>query len=479
MAYKIGIGECKMSKENIIAVKKNKLPFWFGPAWASRAVSLAINVVVIAQISFYCTDMLGMGPLLVGNLLLLSKLFDGVTDLIVGFIIDKTNTRFGKARPYETFIVLTWLLTILMFSVPDMGEMAQAVFVFIMYTLVNSVCATFLNGADAVYLGRAVPDNDNQVKVMSVNGIVVMAGSIIVSVIFPQLMAGIGAEKSGWTVMIAMIAVPAAVIGMLRFFLIKEVVTEKSAAPADGESGAEADQKAGVENKLSLMDTIKAVAKNKYIFIVGAAMLLSTFISTLGTTSGTYYFKYIMGDVGMMSLVAMVSMVTPFFLIFYPVLARKLGNTNMFRFGAALAVAGFALRTVGGANMTTIIIGSLLGGLGAMPLSLMINVYLIECMDYGEWKTGVRVEGMLASVSSFAGKIGTAVASSAVGIIMGMAGYDGTLEVQSAAANNAIIGVYNVLPLVLSVVLLVLAVMYNLGNKISQIREELAANKAA
>lgn len=446
-------------------VKKKKLPFWFGLTWSSRAMSLAINVVIISQISFYCTDMLGMNPILVGNLLLLSKLFDGITDLVVGFIIDKTNTRFGKARPYEIFIVLTWIFTIIMFSVPDMGEMAQAVFVFIMYTLVNSVCATFLNGADAVYLRRAVPDNVNQVKVMSVNGIVVMAGSIVVSILFPQLLAGIGREKSGWPVMIGMIAVPAAIIGMLRFIFIKEV----------SDDAEETQEKVESVKKMSLSDTIKTVLKNKYIFIVGASMLLSTFISTLGTTSGTYYFKYIMGDVGLSSIVGIVSMVTPLFLIFYPVLARKLGNTNMFRFGAVLAVAGFAIRTIGGTNLTTIIVGSLLGGLGAMPLSLMINVYLIECMDFGEWKTGIRVEGMLASVSSFAGKIGTAVASSIVGIIMGMAGYDGQLEVQSEVANNAIIGVYNVLPLVLSAALLGFAILYNLGNKIPQIREELEA----
>lgn len=448
-------------------LKQKKMPVWFGPAWASRAISLAINVVIVAQISFYCTDMLGMSPLLVGNLLLISKLFDGVTDLIVGFLIDRTNTRFGKARPYEIFIVLIWLFTILMFSVPDMGKMAQAVFVFIMYTLVNSVCATFLNGADAVYLGRAVPENENQVKVMSVNGILVMAGSVIVSVLFPQLMAGIGAEKSGWPVMITMIAIPAATIGILRFILIKEVVND--------EVHTRTEEKVRKVKKLSLVQTVKAVLKNKYIFIVGAAMLLSTFISTLATTSGTYYFKYIMGDLGLMSLVSMVSLVTPFFLVFYPSLAKKLGNTNMFRAGAVLSVVGFTIRTLGGTNMVTLIGGSLLGGLGAMPLTLMINVYLIECMDFGEWKTGVRVEGMMASISSFASKVGTAVASSAVGIIMGMAGYNGTLEVQSAAAESAIVGVYNVLPLVLSLVLLIFAIMYNLGNKIPQIREELSS----
>ena len=108
------------------------------------------------QLTYYCTDMLGMGATLVGTLLLASKIFDGVTDLFVGFIIDATHTKWGKARPYEIFIVFVWGLTVLLFSAPEMSTTGKAIFVFVLYTLINSVCATFLNGGDAVYLARRI-----------------------------------------------------------------------------------------------------------------------------------------------------------------------------------------------------------------------------------------------------------------------------------------------------------------------------------
>ena len=74
---------------------------WKVPAWASRAAALTVNIAVLLQVTYYCTDALGMAPGLVGMLLLVSKLFDGFTDLAAVFIIDKTHSKLGKARPYE------------------------------------------------------------------------------------------------------------------------------------------------------------------------------------------------------------------------------------------------------------------------------------------------------------------------------------------------------------------------------------------
>ena len=73
------------------------LPRWLKWAWTSRGMSLAINVILIAQITYYCTDMLGMSATLVGALLLASKVFDGVTDLLAGVLIDRTHT-YGQGK---------------------------------------------------------------------------------------------------------------------------------------------------------------------------------------------------------------------------------------------------------------------------------------------------------------------------------------------------------------------------------------------
>lgn len=82
------------------------------------------------QITYYCTNSLGLSPGIVGTLLLVSKLFDGFTDLIAGLIIDKTKTKYGKARPYELCILGVWICTVLLFSTPNFGRAGKIIWVF-------------------------------------------------------------------------------------------------------------------------------------------------------------------------------------------------------------------------------------------------------------------------------------------------------------------------------------------------------------
>lgn len=446
--------------------ENEKLPWYLKWAWTSRGLSLAVNAILIMQLTYYCTDMLGMGATLVGTLLLVSKLFDGVTDLCVGYIIDRTNTKWGKARPYEICILFVWLLTILMFSAPDMGTTGKAVFVFIMYTLTNSICATFLGGGEAVYLARSIRSEKNRVSVMSFNGGIIMVCSIVISMLLPQLIAGLGATKSGWTAIAMMIGIPLGLIGMLRFVFVKEVATEE---PKHGER----------KEAISLKTSLSCVIKNKYIWILSGMTLMVQLTTNIGNAVNTYYFKYVMGDIGLATLISFGSMLTPFVMMVFPVMSRKLGTVTLLRIGAVMGVAGYAIRIIGGTNLITLVVGSMIGSVAVLPITMMINIYLIDTMDYGEWKTGTRVEGMLGSVNSFSFKLGSGIASGMVGLIMGAAGYDGTLEVQSVSAIISIKALFNYLPMILMGVLLILAICYKLDKELPKIKEELAARRQA
>ena len=454
--------------------ENEKLPGYFKWAWTSRGVSLALNVILLGQLTYYCTDMLGMSSTLVGVLLLASKIFDGVTDLCVGFIIDRTHSRYGKARPYEIFIVFVWLFTVFIFSIPEIGTAGKAVLVFVLYTLINSVCATFLNGGEAVYLVRSVRSEANRVSVMSFNGGVIILISIVVTILLPQLVAGIGATKAGWPIIALIFAVPLAIIGMFRFIFVKEVVTESENAMQAQEDQAKAEPKEKVSLKTSLM----CVVKNKYIFLLAGMTFVVQLSTNVGTAVNTYYFKYIVGDISLATVVSLGSILTPVVMLMFPVLTRKFGTVNILRAGAVVGVAGYAIRTLGGTNLISLTFGSMLGSMGILPISMMISIYLIDVMDYGEWKTGTRVEGMLTSINSFTSKLGSGIASGLVGLIMGLAGYDGALEVQSAAANASIIGLLNILPIILMAVLFVLAMLYTLDKLMPQIKSDLAARKA-
>ena len=95
---------------------REKMPMWYSMIWSTRGISAAINVVILMQITYYCTDILGLNAAVIGTLFLVSKIIDAFTDLGFGFILDKTHTKWGKARPYEWFIVFEWLFTILIFN---------------------------------------------------------------------------------------------------------------------------------------------------------------------------------------------------------------------------------------------------------------------------------------------------------------------------------------------------------------------------
>jgi GPH family glycoside/pentoside/hexuronide:cation symporter len=200
-----------------VQANKDKMPWWYVLAWNSRSISVAISVVVLMQITFFATEYAGLTAGLVGTLFLVSKIIDGFTDLAAGFIIDRTNTKLGKARPYEFFIIPLWVLVVFLFSLPDMGTIGKAVYIFVFYTLINGVCATFLQSSETVFLGRAVSDDTGRAKVMAIGGVIVMLVAAIASMMLPQLMNTWGKEPGGWTRIALVYAVPMILIGMIRF----------------------------------------------------------------------------------------------------------------------------------------------------------------------------------------------------------------------------------------------------------------------
>src|SRR5438067_4579788 len=96
-------------------------------AWSSSHAAQAANVLLLGFFTIYCTDTLGLSPAIVGVLLLVSRIADGVGALVAGWLVDVApETRFGKARPFDLAIVGVWILTVFMFSTPTaFGEIGR------------------------------------------------------------------------------------------------------------------------------------------------------------------------------------------------------------------------------------------------------------------------------------------------------------------------------------------------------------------
>lgn len=136
--------------------KNGKPSLGFYLIWAAPGTANSVMVILLGYITFFSTNVLGLSPALTGTLLFASKMFDGVTDVIAGFIIDRTNSRFGRARPYDFAGFMFVLFTVILFGIPKMGQGATAVYIFVLYTMIFSVWSTLLTCAGTVYLARAV-----------------------------------------------------------------------------------------------------------------------------------------------------------------------------------------------------------------------------------------------------------------------------------------------------------------------------------
>ena len=440
----------------------NKLSFGKTLAFSGVGISKAVDFILLGYLTYFCTNILGVSATLVGTMLLVSKVFDGITDIIAGLIIDRTKTRFGKGRPYDLLIVVEWVLTVILFWCPVESNTAKAAWIFIMYTLINSIIVTLLSAAEPIYVGRSIKYNEDRAKALSVNGLLTTIFCTIISILFPIMMGTkLGTTAIGWAKMSLMVGVPMSIIGLTRFFAFKETVIPDNETMAD---------------KVKFKDMLDSV-KNKYIWIIcGTTIMIGLMTNTISAVQ-TYYFDYVVGDVQLLSTIGMIGIITPFFMLLMPVLLRKMSVKSIFCAASVLGAIACFVRIFAGANIPVLILSAALQGLASMPFSYFTTLLVIDVMDFGEWKTGKRVEGAVSAVNGFAGKVASGLSSGFVGLYMGVTGFDGTLETQSAATINSIVALYSWIPAIFFVLTFVFMFLYDLDKKMPEIKSDLEVRR--
>lgn len=424
--------------------------------WNSRMVSTSIYVLMAAFLMNYCTDILQVSPAYVSIILVASKLVDGVTDAAAGFIVDRTKTKWGKGRPYEVFIIALWLCTWLMFSCPTgFSEIVKCVWIFIMYTLVNSICYTFLNANNTVYLVRAFQGNQI-VKLTSYSSVITMLAAVIFNIAFPQMLAKYGQTASGWSLLAGGFAIVLAAIGILRMLFIPE------------KYDVDAEHK---DEKVKISDIFAVVKGNKYILILAFMGLVFNFITNMGTN--VYYYTWIVGDVGLMSVSALAQIIAIPLAFLFPVLLKKTTVVKLMFIGFIVSAVGYLMNFFAGANVAVLAVAAVFTGAGTIPGSMLIALAILECAEYNEWKGLPRMEGTMSSINSLAMKIGSALGSAGLGVLLSAVGYNGALEVQNAGTIMGIRILFSIFPMVLYVVVAFSLVGYfKLDKQMAQIRKE-------
>lgn len=452
-----------MSKNKTIE-SGEKLGFGNLLLWNSRMISTSIYVLLAGFLMAYCTDTLGVTPAYISIIMVASKLVDSVTDACAGFIVDRTKTKWGKARPYEVFIILMWVCTWLMFSCPTgLSEIMKCVWIFVMYTMVNAVSYTFLNASNTVYLVRAFKGNQI-VKLTSYSSVITMLASVVFNVGFPILMSKYATSASGWSLLVGTFAIAMGGIGILRMIFVKE------------KYNVDAEKKQ--EESLKFSDVIELIKGNRYILMLALMGLIFNFVTNMGTI--VYYYTWIVGNVGLMSVASLVQMIgIPLAFAFPPLLKRTTVAKLMFA-GFVLSAAGYLLNFFAGANIVLLAVAAVMTGTGTVPGSMLIALAVLECAEYNEWKGRPRMEGTMSSVVSLAKKVGAAVGSAGLGVMLTIVGYNGSLDTQSDGTLMGIRLLFSLVPMALYVVVaLSLRGYFKLDKQMAQIRKENEERRAA
>ena len=265
------------------------------------------------------------------------------------------------------------------------------------YVLVNSVFYTFLNANATVYMVRAFKYEEQYVAVNTYGNFISVVGILVFNIMFPMAVAKYAVTAAGWSKLIAVIGCPMTIIGMMRFLFIKETVNV--------DRNVETNEK----EKVNLTDVKRILTRNPFIYMVALTLFVMNFVSSMGV--GTYYFKYIVGDLSKFGVVTAVQAISIPMLFVYPIIIKKLSTAKLIFIGCLFSVAGGIINFIAMGNMALLGIGALCTGIGSAPINMLSMLLIVECADYNEWKGLQRMEGTLGSVTGFASKVGAALGS--------------------------------------------------------------------
>ena len=393
---------------------------------------------------FYLTDTVGMNVGIVGTLMAVSKLFDGVTDLFFGSLIDKTHTKMGKARPWMIYGFIGCAVCLAaIFMVPESwGQTAQYAYFFITYTLLNAVFYTANNIAYASLTALITKNSAERVQLGSIRFMFAFGTAMVIQAVTLGIVKALGGGAEAWK----LVAVGYAVIG-----LITNTISGLSVKELSSEELNEGEEQSS-EEKYTLVEGAKLLFSNKYyVMICGVYLLVQLCIATLNM--GVYYMKYILGDeslLGTFSLAMNIPVIIG--LIITPWLVDKMrGMYKLNIIGYCIAVAGRILVMVAGymGNIPMMLLFSGFAAMGISPLSGDLSALVASCSEYTFLTKGKRIDGTMYSCSSFGTKVGAGIGTAVSGWLLAAAGFVENAAVQSASALDMMRFLYLWAPIIL------------------------------
>ncbi|MBR6395432.1 MAG: MFS transporter, partial [Lachnospiraceae bacterium] len=376
-----------------VSAKEKWLGYLLGPSGA-----LLINAILGGSfLNIYYTDVIGIGGLWKGMFLavfpLVAKILDAITNFIMGWIIERTKTSQGKARPYIFVAALMLPITgILMYTIPNASQTVQAVWIMITYNLYFSIAYTIYNMSHNLMVPLSTRNSTERGGVAVFNQIAaIMVTGIIAALVVPMvLLPMMGTSKIMWISVMSFISVICFPLILMEYFFTKERVSDEEGKDKTG--------------KVPYVMQIKAVVTDEYTILILLYFLIFALCGGLKTNSVIYFCNYVLGTYSdgitqtLINVIGGLPMGIGIFAV-WPI-AKRIGKKN-------ITVIGMILMSIGGlicwlfpTNMVMVLTGQFIKNLGSLPSAYVFMALFADILDHLEWKNGFRCDGFAMSIYS-------------------------------------------------------------------------------
>ncbi len=433
--------------------------------------NLAANLLITTAsnfITYYYTESVGISMAVAGMILAGCRIFDGVTDLFMGAIIDKTRSKYGKARPWLLRLAIPYLIAcVMLFSSPATGGVFDVVYAVISYVLAICICYTAISVPYNALSARMTKVQSQRTLLSVLRTVFGFGGAALVGSITLKVVDTLGGGRLGWSLMGLVYGICGMLLYLFCFKVCKELPDEFTV------ENVEENNKVSDKTKLSTKKAIYALFHNKYWLLLMSCTMLS-FISSGISGVNVYYAQYVLGSTDymtMLTLCSMAPMMVGAFLI--TPLVSKFGARNTCLGGCAIMLFGVIMSAFFATNPTMLGLSLIIKSLGASALAVNSFAMMGDTVEYSEWKFGIRPDGLTYSAITFGEKLGSAIGTVIVSSVMAAFGYVEQAEVQSVTAICGMKVIFIYIPMAIAVICTVLMGFYDLDKKYDQIVSEL------
>ncbi len=423
----------------------------------------ASNIVfqtVMMFMAFFYTDVFGISAAAMGTLFLVVRVIDAITDPVMGAITDRTNTRWGKFRPYLLWLCVPYaVIAVLTFTTPDYTADGKLFYAYVTYTLLM-VIYTAINIPYCALGGVITGDTEERVSLNSYRFFLATAGGVLVAATMLGMVEwfGNGNEQKGFQMAMGVFSLLAIVMFVISFFLTEERVVQ------------------AVEKTTTFWEDMRVLLSNDQWRVIAVLNFVLLIPLVIRGGAAIYYLKWFVGredltswflTVGMVSAMVGASFASP--------LTKRISKVQAYMLlHLIIAIFSIALFFISNSQLVLIfVVFGLVNFFGQMT-SPILWAMMADTVDYGEYKTDRRITGLVFSGALFTLKLGMAVGGAILGYLLAYYGYQGEAATQTPETITGILIIFSLVPAIGHLLLLAIIPRYKLNKEFyNTIRAEL------